>query len=130
MCTYQQGKNDDFDWILAHGGTSSWRTGPSKDNTKGDSSGHYMFIESSAPRKTGDRATIVSELFKPTSSFSGRCLQFYRHMYGPHIGELNVYTRVGSTDTKIWTESGNQGNSWIQSQVPVFSKQPFRVSSF
>ena len=89
-----------------------------------------MFIESSAPRKTGDRATLVSELFQPTSSSRGRCLQFYRHMYGPHIGQLNVYTRVGSTDTKIWTESGNQGNSWIQSQVPVFSKQPFRVSHY
>lgn len=42
QCTYLQGLNgvdDDFDWLRGHGGTSSWNTGPSKDNTKGDKTG-------------------------------------------------------------------------------------------
>lgn len=128
MCTYLQAHKDDFDWLRGHGGTNSWRTGPSKDNTKGDATGHFMFIEASSPRKTGDSAKLVSQLFDSTSKTSGRCLQFYRHMYGPHIGTLNVYKRVdGFADVKIWTNAGNQGNSWIQSQVPVFSTAPFRL---
>lgn len=128
MCNYLQGKGDDFDWLRGHGGTTSWNTGPRKDHTLNSGVGHYMYVEASAPRKTGDGAKLVSELFEPTSQRNGRCLQFYRHMYGPHIGDLNVYLRVkGKSDTKIWTDSGNQGNSWIQSQVPVFSSSPFRV---
>jgi len=131
MCTYLQGKNDDFDWLRGHGGTTSWNTGPRKDHTRDSAVGHYMYVEASAPRKTGDRALLVSQLFNPTSQRNGRCLQFYRHMYGPHIGDLNVYLRVkGKSDTRIWTDSGNQGDSWIQSQVPVFSTSPFRVSCF
>ena len=92
--------------------------------------GHYMFIEASAPRKTGDKARLISALFQPTSSTRSRCLQFYRHMFGTAIGTLNVYVKTGrgkAMESVIWTSSGNQGNSWIQSQVPVFSSKPFRV---
>ena len=39
-CTYYQDQVEDtFDWIRGSGGTSSWRTGPTIDNTKKDSSG-------------------------------------------------------------------------------------------
>ena len=98
-------------------------------------SGHYYFIEASAPRTEGDKARLVSELFDPTSSRNGRCLQFYRHMYGTAVGTLNVYVKTGpgngsDVEQLVWTNAGNQGNSWIQGQAPVFSSKPFRVSVF
>ena len=43
MCTYQQGLTDDFDWLRGHGGTNSWNTGPSKDNTKNDGTGKFIY---------------------------------------------------------------------------------------
>ena len=77
---------------------------------------------------------MISELFQPTSRF-GRCLQFFRHMYGASIGSLNVYIKYGpgnssDAETLIWSDSGNQGDSWIQSQVPVYSSNPYRVCFF
>lgn len=89
-----------------------------------------MYIEASAPRKTGDRAKFISQLFDPTSSTLGKCLRFYKHMNGPHIGTLNVYIRQGGKDTLVWTDSGNKGNAWIPAQAPIYSKTPYRVSIF
>ncbi|XP_047128245.1 MAM and LDL-receptor class A domain-containing protein 1 isoform X1 [Hydra vulgaris] len=131
-CTYEQEPTEDnFDWIRGNGETSSWRTGPSKDNTKNDKSGSYYYIEASYPQKKGDKARMTSELFRPTNRF-GRCLQFYRHLYGASIGTLNVYVKYGAgnssdAETLIWSDSGNQGDSWIQSQVPVYSSSPYRL---
>ncbi|XP_057298293.1 MAM and LDL-receptor class A domain-containing protein 2-like isoform X2 [Hydractinia symbiolongicarpus] len=132
LCTYtQEQKEDDFDWIRGSGSTGSWRTGPKADYTKKDSTGHYYFIEASAPRRLGDKARLVSEVFQPTSR-NGRCLQFYRHMYGTAVGKFNVYVKTGpgntsDVETLVWSDSGNQGDSWIQSQAPVYSGKPFRL---
>ena len=48
--------------------------------------GHYVYIETSAPRVKGDKAWLLSQSF---NSFSGhgRCMSFWYHMYGAGIGE-------------------------------------------
>ena len=56
-------------------------------------------------------------------------------MYGTAVGTLNVYVKTGpgngsDVEQLVWTNAGNQGNSWIQGQAPVFSSKPFRVSVF
>lgn len=53
-------------------------------------------------------------------------------MYGTAVGKFNVYVKTGpgntsDVETLVWSDSGNQGNSWIQSQAPVYSSKPFRV---
>lgn len=131
MCTYLQDKTeDDFDWLRGHGATSSWRTGPSVDNTKKDESGHYMYIEASLPRKQGDKARLVSEYFQPTGS-RGRCVNFAFHMYGVGMGTLNVYIKTGQgnqSESIIWSVSGDHGNTWFPTaQAPIVSSQPYAV---
>ena len=80
-----------------------------------------MFIETSYPRKRGDRAHLESTIFQPTSS-RGSCMNFFYHMSGPSIGSLNVYMRViGQSFTKVWTQSGDKGSKWLEGQVPVLS---------
>ena len=54
-------------------------------------SGHYMFIETSAPRIRGDNALLLSPQH-PASS-GDVCVTFYYHMHGSTIGTLNL--RVG-----------------------------------
>lgn len=49
-----------------------------------------MYIEATGKRK-GDKAQLISPTFTKTS---GRCLQFWYHMYGSNIGRLNIYKRV------------------------------------
>lgn len=80
-----------------------------------------MFIETSLPRKRGDRARLESEVFAPTAS-GGRCMSFWYHMKGAHIGTLNVYMRVyGQSETKLWTMTVDQGDKWNAASVQIFS---------
>ncbi|XP_046856293.1 enteropeptidase-like isoform X2 [Xenia sp. Carnegie-2017] len=107
--------NDDFDWSIGRGSTSSSNTGPSTDS-KGSIYGKYFFLEASSPRQQGDKAWLVSQSF----SYSRKCLTFYYHMYGNHIGSLNVYRQTyGLFQNSVWSKSGNHGNSWFKAQVDV-----------
>ncbi|KAH9500542.1 hypothetical protein Btru_072226, partial [Bulinus truncatus] len=67
LCSWANSKyGDNFDWIIGFGATPSFSTGPKADNTIGNGTGHYAFIEASAPQKYGDRAYLVSQIFEAT----------------------------------------------------------------
>ena len=89
-----------------------------------------MYIETSNPRQDGDRAILQSKLFLPSGDSGERCLQFYYHMYGEHIGELKVlYSESDDIDKELWRETKNMGNQWHLKgvQLPPGSS-PYRVS--
>jgi hypothetical protein len=65
---------DNFDWILGTSGTATVLTGPNADHTFANDTGHYAFIEASAPRVQGDRAWLQSPLMQPTTTV---CLNFW-----------------------------------------------------
>ena len=71
-----------------------------------------MYIETSSPRYYGENARLE---FSVSSSDIGKlsCLKFYYHMYGATINTLNVYNGYA----KIFTESGNQGNTWLSTRI-------------
>lgn len=89
--------------------------------------GYYMYIEASSPRKKGDNAMIGSAVFTPTSTCKVR---FFYHMYGRHIGTLNVYTRTSTTGSmnKIWTKTGDQGDKWVKATASISVSKNFQVS--
>jgi len=116
--------SDDFDWIRNSGGTPSQLTGPDTDRL-GNTSGYYIFIETSNPRVTGDKARLISQQFNGASSSS--CFTFWYHMYGQSIRSLNLYQLVGKTETLIWTQSGNKGNSWLSGRVPVGNVTGYKI---
>lgn len=83
--------------------------------------GHYMYIESSAPRRRGDAARLWTPKFNPKA---GQCISFWYHMFGRTMGTLNVYAADMSATTPvigspIWSLSGNQGNIWMQEYVSL-----------
>ena len=88
-----------------------------------------MYIEASAPRRTGDFARIESISYKATVG-NGRCVVFWYHMYGSGVGRLNVYIKRGRTlGSTVWTENGNHGNKWFRGMVTVKSpNQQWKVS--
>ena len=53
-----------------------------------------MFVETSAPRKENDTAVILSPIY--TTKNTSMCVTFYTHMYGSHIGTLNLYAKEQS----------------------------------
>ncbi|XP_048242500.1 MAM and LDL-receptor class A domain-containing protein 2-like [Haliotis rufescens] len=125
-CGYTQEYSDNFDWTLHNGGTTSLGTGPTSDHTFGTPEGAYMYIETSSPRRRGDKARLDSPLLDPTS---GSCLQFWYNMNGRTMGTLNVYQRqANNLGTPIWTRSGNINTDWLIAQVNLRSTTQFQFT--
>jgi len=84
-----------------------------------------MFIETSTPRVSGDKARLWSKPYDPTT---GKCMTFWINMYGRDIGTLNVYlstyNRLGSP---IWKMYGSQGPAWRKVQVTISSQTKYQV---
>ena len=80
--------------------------------------GHYMYLETSGWISQGDKAWLEST---PVDMRGGKCLQFWYHMFGNSIGELNVYIKTGSSipSTPAWSKTKDQGNQWFIGQVSV-----------
>lgn len=85
-----------------------------------------MYIETSSPRRQGDKARLISPVYQPTT---GRCMTFYYHMFGSSIGALNIYLRRNAAlGGPVWFMAGNKGNVWNAGQVTLNSNVPFQVN--
>ncbi|CAH1777885.1 unnamed protein product [Owenia fusiformis] len=120
QCTFEQsicnGSHDDsadFKWTRNFGRTPSRFTGPNGDHSY-NGLGHYLYIETSRPRKMGDIARIK---FDMEEHYSSRILWFWYNMFGSAIDELNVRL----DNTTIWQIAGQQaasryGSLWKRSE--------------
>ncbi|XP_072221770.1 MAM domain-containing glycosylphosphatidylinositol anchor protein 2 [Leuresthes tenuis] len=143
LCLFSQDKADEFDWTRRSAATrntkSTPNTGPNADHT-GSKQGFYMYIETSRPRLEGDKARLLSPTFNINSKSSTSpssvsnnptyCLAFYYHMYGKHIGALNVFLRQKGRkvkDTSVWSLNGNQGDHWQQARVNIHPTTSFQM---
>ena len=95
----------------------------------GGTAGGYVYIDSSYPRRPGDRARLLSRQLPATHSSGPMCLRFWTHMNGPGVGALRVLRLVGAEQKVLWTLSGSSGNEWYQGQVPVTASEQYRVSA-
>ncbi len=110
---------DDIDWTRDSSGTPSGSTGPSS----GAAGSFYMFVEASGnnvgyPNK---RAILNSPCFD-LSTASSAGITFNYHMYGAaDMGSiaLEASSDNGATWTSLWSETGNQGNSWLEATVDL-----------
>ena len=76
--------------------------------------GNYVYIETSRPRRQGEKANLVSP------QVSGiQCVKFSYHMNGGDVESLKVYQNTG-TLKELFTKSENQGNQWKKAQVQVY----------
>ncbi|XP_075454900.1 MAM domain-containing glycosylphosphatidylinositol anchor protein 1 isoform X2 [Ascaphus truei] len=137
ICGFVQDSMDNFDWIRQNALTQNPKrtanTGPSTDRSE-TPEGYYMFIEASRPRLSGDRARLISPMYNVTTRSPYQkipyCVSFYYHMYGKHIGDLNLLVRVksiGNMDKQVWTLSGNKGNRWQHANSTISPSGSFQV---
>ena len=89
--------------------------------------GWYAFIETSSPRRPNDTARLIS-----TNQVTrrGQCLNFWYHMYGPHVNQLSVYLKKGNTlGRPVWSKFGTHGDVWKPAHVLMNGSPPYKVYS-
>ena len=84
-----------------------------------------MYIETSYPRVTGDKATLISP---DISSSIPICLSFKAHMYGKDIDRLRIDMIKGSSRTMLLETIGDQGNKWQSYDVDLPPGGPYKVN--
>lgn len=84
-----------------------------------------MYAEASYPQKANDVAQLLSTMQKPAPS--GKCLEFWYHMYGKAMGSLIVQIKDSVQSAEIWKKSGNQGNLWQKGRATLKSTNSFQV---
>ena len=87
-------------------------------------SGSYIFIEASG-RKPGEVARLLSGWIGANETV---CVQFWYHMHGSDIGDLNIYVKTNQSETLVWRLSGDQGNRWRFGQTALNSPNLYEVS--
>lgn len=87
-------------------------------------SGFYIHLESSNPRSKGESVRFES----PYVISSYKCVTFWYHMWGKHVGRLNIFVaqNLGSEKLK-WRLSGNQGDSWIEGSTGINNTFAYKV---
>ena len=116
---WTQASSDDFNWTRRSGSTPSSNTGPSSASE----GSQYVYVESSSPNNSNDRAILVSPCFDLAGQ-NQATFNFKYHMYGASsMGNLKlaVTTNNGSSWATVWTKSGNQGNAWQSESVDLSS---------
>eukprot|EP00105_Crassostrea_gigas_P015139 XP_011432046.1 PREDICTED: MAM and LDL-receptor class A domain-containing protein 1 [Crassostrea gigas] len=116
LCGWQNDNFDDFDWSRMKGSTATPNTGPRADHTS--STGFYLYIETSAPRLSGDVARIYSPFI--SSSYPADCLVFHYHMFGEHVAHLKVLIEtIEGHEQYVWKSFGNHGDTWHKATVHI-----------
>ena len=121
MCDWSATSDTKFEWQRRSGATPQSDTGPIDDFTYETSHGHYIFMETSAPRRRGDVAKIMTPELTSTSGFV--CVSFAYYMWGQKLGTLSLYVRESGVDQLVWEESGNKGPKWTEHSVTINVKQ-------
>nr|XP_054755750.1 MAM and LDL-receptor class A domain-containing protein 1-like [Lytechinus pictus] len=119
LCGYANDDNNDFDWTVHSGSTSSSNTGPSSDHTTGTAIGHYAYVESSIPHRPNSRITIRSPILN--SKNQDMCIRFYYHAYGKDVGSLTVDVDLEDfyDDITQFAIAGDHGNKWRPANVNI-----------
>ncbi len=126
---FRQNRDDDRNWRRRTGATPTNNTGPI---AAGEGS-YYRYIETSGNN---------GNPFKVSAFTTRRCLDitslsqpefaFMYHMYGNHVGQLEVQmsTDGGTTWTEsIWLVNGDQGNNWLNATIDLapFQSNQLRI---
>ncbi|XP_076292520.1 MAM and LDL-receptor class A domain-containing protein 1 [Lasioglossum baleicum] len=131
FCDWSNDAEDDFDWTISRG-SGNPTTGPAMDSSSDRSTaGGYAYIDSSFPRRPGDRARLLSTSFPAPNADAPMCLHFWFHMFGAGIGSLRLFVRhFRSMDAplrEIWALNGHAGNTWFVAEITVSSLDDFQL---
>ncbi|CAF1046788.1 unnamed protein product [Didymodactylos carnosus] len=116
LCLWENDRKAERRWEFGSGKTPSIDTGPNTDHTTLSTDGNYIYLETS-DGITGHKARLISPLYRKSSKTCA--FTFWYHMFGETVNTLNILIRAGTSDSLLWTLSGNQGNEWNAARVSL-----------
>jgi hypothetical protein len=116
---WTQATNDDINWTIDANGTPSSNTGPASA-AQGT---YYIYVEASG-NGTGypNKQAILNSPCFDLSSQTSATFNFKYHMYGAaDMGSIAVEASSdnGNTWSSLWSQTGNQGNSWLTASIDL-----------
>jgi PKD repeat protein len=104
---FSQAADDDLDWIINQGATSSGNTGP-EEAAQGS---HYLYLEASG---NSEKVAILNAPCMDFYDLKEASLSFQYHMRGRTMGTLDVQisTDEGASWSSIWLKRGEQSDNW------------------
>lgn len=112
-----QDGDDDFDWSIHEGRTTTLGTGP--DGAKEGE--RYIYIESSSPNYPNKSAVFYTPCYD-LSDKDEITLDFWYHMFGTReVGRLTIEVTKdeGGLWTEVWSKEGDQKNKWSEATVDL-----------
>ncbi|WP_053002612.1 immunoglobulin-like domain-containing protein [Kordia jejudonensis] len=116
---WTQSTADDINWTVDSNGTPSSNTGPS--NAANGS--FYIFVEASG-NGTGypNKRAVINSPCYDLSNEANASFSFSYHMFGSN--DMGTIALEASNDnglswSTLWTESGNQGNQWLNTTIDL-----------
>src|SRR6185369_8222119 len=93
-------------------------TGPDVDHTVGDSTGKYIYLEST--NCFNQTAVLTSECIDRTNAINPE-LRFRYHMYGAGMGTitLQIYSHGRWYSNQIPPITGDHGNQWYEQPLSL-----------
>ena len=80
--------------------------------------GHYISFDDLPSSKDHGYTARFDVPLKFSSSYT--CIKFHYHMWGVHVGRLNVYSNdLHGNEKLLWRLFGDQNNTWKEASVPV-----------
>ena len=106
-----------FNWARHAGGTHSGHTGPNE----AEEGNYYLYLEAS--RNTPSR---IAYFQSPDFPETIKRIAFHYHMYGAHMGTLELQGFDGSRWLQLWRVAGQQHGShhapWTRKEIDLSSK--------
>ncbi|XP_022088962.1 MAM and LDL-receptor class A domain-containing protein 1-like isoform X2 [Acanthaster planci] len=126
-CGWIQSVDDDYNWVLERGHTSSRHTGPEFDHTTNDLMGLYYYAEATE-YSAGDKAVLLSPVVTVRLSQQDIwCFSLWYNMYGQEIDSLRAYAYPSSevyafsTREPVIVISGQHTGRrvWLQAKIEI-----------
>lgn len=87
----------------------------------------FIYINTTSPRVKGEKARMMTRYILPRYN----CLSFSYHIYGSHIGRLNVYFKsYESSEILLWRLHKAQSNNWHHGEILIQTNDTFQVWRF
>ena len=122
--------DDDVDWAVDKGGTSSTDTGPDADHTTGSSSGNYVYLEATSCFNKNFAAHLESQCLDFRNVTQPKVI-FWYHMYGQTMGTMHFDIDTGRgwelDYVPAWTDNVNKWQEKIIDLGPLAGKRGVRL---